>query len=165
MGTYGRAYVRKDNMFENNDPYRPLPWVGRVDQKRNLFSHIHYTTPTTFRKSLKIHPRFCSHFPVTLLLFSPSFRFLAANRICSSSSSLFCYCSFKAFTFQLAINYNWESNLRVANRLCSGSFSSSCYFHSLLLLFTLLYIIKFVTLFMTYELWLALRGWQWYFLT
>ena len=29
------CFVRTDNMCENNDPYRPSLWVGRVDQ---LFS-------------------------------------------------------------------------------------------------------------------------------
>ena len=26
------TYVRTDNMCQNNDPYRPWLWIGRVDQ-------------------------------------------------------------------------------------------------------------------------------------
>ena len=29
---WGHTYGRTDNMCENNDPYRPWLWVGRVDQ-------------------------------------------------------------------------------------------------------------------------------------
>ena len=35
--TYVRTYVRKDDMCENNDHFRPWLWVGRVDQKKVFF--------------------------------------------------------------------------------------------------------------------------------
>ena len=46
VGMDVRTYRRKDNMCENNYPYRPWLWVGRVDQ----YSHQKCTHTHTQRR-------------------------------------------------------------------------------------------------------------------